>query len=593
MNPPETVRTGASRRVSDGRSRASLQLDPSGEWWGVRAHYASLVIGGLVLFWIGRHHWFFADDWEFVTRRGVMGDPHLGLFVPHTQHWSTGPILIWRLLLSVFGLHSYVPFMALNVMFHLAVVHLIWRLARRGGASAWVSSALAALFMVASSNGYNAFWAFQIAFNGTIAIGLLVLLLAEHTGELQRGRKWGVAVLATVMMTFSSIAVPLLVAIGLLLAVRHGRRYVLLILPAACAFAVWFVLVGRHPIPGNDAVGIHPELSLSILGPSLMFVARGLSGAVGAPFLVGSLGSVALTVLVGWWCWTHRRDLVRASAGAAAAAVAGILFFVLAAVARSTSDADDPLQARYLYVAGALLLPLTIVALDSTVRRVAGLHRVAVPLLLALICALVLANLVELRTLARDQAIIEQTLGGRVVGAATQIREGRPYIANSAPEPQLSFDVLMSDLVVLLDQGWVPTADALQEPELGIVRLQNQIGLSSDAPLFEVGPALSIERTTGLELMATAAGCVTVTPLEADGAMLLSARSPSSLSVATDIYTEMAVRLRTPSGAPLPATRGFALPAGTTWLDIAATEHLVEILPGPTPVTICGLIPSD
>lgn len=331
-------------------------------------------------------------------------------------------------------------------------------------------------------------------------------------------------------------------------------------------------------------------MSAGIVRPAAGFVLRGVSGAIGAPFLLGGIAAVALALLVAIWSVVHRRDLLGRAAGAAAASGAGLLFFLIAAVARSTSDADDPLQARYLYVAGALLLPLVIVVIDSVVRSMRQRHRAMAPALLAAACILGAVNLWELRALAIEQAHIEQVLGGRVLGAAAQLRSGDPFIPISAPEPQLSFDVRMTDLAALVEQGWVPDVPALGEPELGLVRIQNQVGLGP-RPLFELSDAITIEQALGVEVVPADDGCVTVRQTAADGEMVLRVNRPASVSVSAESYTEMRVQLRTLRGYELPAERGMAIHPGTSWLDLAATEHLVAIQPGPVQVAMCGLVP--
>ena len=46
-----------------------------------------------------------------------------GLFRPHNEHWSTLPILAFRLLWQLFGLRTYVLYLALVVTLHLLVAH--------------------------------------------------------------------------------------------------------------------------------------------------------------------------------------------------------------------------------------------------------------------------------------------------------------------------------------------------------------------------------------------------------------------------------------------------------------------------------------
>jgi hypothetical protein len=60
----------------------------------------------LMLRW-DRGTWFQLADWDFLASRtgGDLGD----LFRPHYEHWTTLPILAYRLMWQAFGVHSAAP----------------------------------------------------------------------------------------------------------------------------------------------------------------------------------------------------------------------------------------------------------------------------------------------------------------------------------------------------------------------------------------------------------------------------------------------------------------------------------------------------
>ena len=74
--------------------------------------------------------------------------PMYGLLHPHNEHWSTLPILVYRGLVNLVGVRTYVPFLAVLVALHLALAHLLWRSCLRVGASMMVATALTAAFVV-------------------------------------------------------------------------------------------------------------------------------------------------------------------------------------------------------------------------------------------------------------------------------------------------------------------------------------------------------------------------------------------------------------------------------------------------------------
>lgn len=555
----------------------------------VAAHYLSLVLGAVVLAWLGRNQWFFADDWEFIADRGLTGHPALGLFVPHTQHWTTGPIIIWRGLLNVFGLHSYIPFLLTAIAVHLVVVHLIWRVAGRAHVGDWTRTAGAALFMVAASNGTNAMWAFQITLNGTIAIGLGILLLVESNSPMSRPRFGAVIALSLVMVTFSSIAIPMMIAVGVLVLIRHGwRQAMICVLPAAVAFGSWYMVIGRKPLPGNSNVGIRLKLSGSLLEPATRFLGHGVAVSIGAPYFLGVVVSMVLLIGLIAWSVSKRRILVGRAAGATSAALAGIVFFALAAVGRATSVQDAPTQPRYLYVAGALLLPLVMVCLDSFVRPLVRRWRIVGPLLLVGVAVLGYANVAKLRHIAHHQSAIEQILRSRILDAASQIRTGEPYIAGSTPEPQFTIDLQMDELAKLVSQGWVPATPPYSKAEVPEVRIQDQIGLGTH-PEFDGAGSVNVIRHPGIEVTATGDTCDEITKTTRNGSLALRVDKPGSLEVITPGPVIIKVHLASVRGGRTLATRTLITSAGTNWLDLATTDNLVVIEPQVTALRICGL----
>src|SRR4029079_15106616 len=118
-------------------------------WWAVRAHWLTLFVAFLILVWVNRHQWFNVDEWGFLVDRGVFpkGDD-VSIFFPHNEHWSTIPVLGYRLLFSVFGVQTYLPYLVVLFLFHLLIVHLLWRLLLRIGVEVWLATLTAGLFAV-------------------------------------------------------------------------------------------------------------------------------------------------------------------------------------------------------------------------------------------------------------------------------------------------------------------------------------------------------------------------------------------------------------------------------------------------------------
>ena len=70
-----------------------------------------------MLFGVGSYHWFFRDDFFFLAGRKLTSANDL--FRPHNADWSTVPVIAFRILWSLFGLRSYVPYQATVLALHL------------------------------------------------------------------------------------------------------------------------------------------------------------------------------------------------------------------------------------------------------------------------------------------------------------------------------------------------------------------------------------------------------------------------------------------------------------------------------------------
>ena len=200
---------------------------------------AAVIAFPLALFW-GRHGWFTQDDWDFLSARtaGNVGD----LFRPHFQHWSTLPILLYRLLWVMVGLRSYLPYRIVLVGLHLVAAGILLALMRRSGVRPWIATIVAVAFVYFGSGGENILVAFNITFAASLVFGLLQLLAADHDGPLE-GRDWLGLLAGFVGLLCSGVAVTMAIIVGLAVLLRRGRRgwrvAAFHSVPLGVAYVVW------------------------------------------------------------------------------------------------------------------------------------------------------------------------------------------------------------------------------------------------------------------------------------------------------------------------------------------------------------------
>ncbi|MFD0630768.1 hypothetical protein ACFQ9X_02985 [Catenulispora yoronensis] len=157
-------------------------MAPAKTFAGVRFKYAVHVVLGMcavtfaVLLVAGRKLDFFYDEWDFVDKaeRWRFGD----YFVPHQEHWSTVPMVIYRVLLGLNGMHSYLPFIGTLLVLHCANAFLMFLLVRRRGGDA-LGVAAAGVLLVLGRGSDDFIWAFQIGFSCSVFFGLMALWLLD------------------------------------------------------------------------------------------------------------------------------------------------------------------------------------------------------------------------------------------------------------------------------------------------------------------------------------------------------------------------------------------------------------------------------
>jgi hypothetical protein len=313
---------------------------------------------------LARFDWFSGDEWDFLSDRSAMSLHDL--FRPHNQHWSTLPVLVFRALYSVVGLHSYVPYLVVVITLHLVVAALLRQVIVRSGVDPWIATLAASAFAVFGTGYFNIVYAFQIGFDGALVCGLAQLLYADHDGPFDR-RDWIGLGFGLAGLMCSGVAVSMTVAVGVVVFVRRGwRTAVFHCAPLATAYLVWLVTIGRTGYSGTSYSSFSETIRFASHDLWSTFVALGSYGVVGG----------ALVVMLFVWCATTvtrpRGSEVSRRIGPIALATAAVLFLLITGTGRADPHTGlvqtGPAASRYLHVTAALVLPALAVAADAIVR---------------------------------------------------------------------------------------------------------------------------------------------------------------------------------------------------------------------------------
>ena len=303
-----------------------------------------------LILWHGRATSFWHDECDFLHHRSLT-EP-LSLFVPHNDHAVVLPAAAYRVLVELVGTGSYLPFLALVQIAHVATAAgLLATLAQR---SVWLGLGAATLFLFLGSGADNLFWAFQITFVGSCAFGVWGLWAATRN----RWTLAGVLLLGSVFCSLVGLAfVTAAVAVALS---RRKRRAVWVALPVIGLGAWWWVFARGWERPPDWAVypyGSPVSLESWSHVPAFVFEAAfrtvaQLSGQdLGLAFLfvVGGACAALVALSRGW----------RPTSLQVGAVLGFVVFATMVGIVRAVVAAD--FESRFVYVAallGLLMLPV-------------------------------------------------------------------------------------------------------------------------------------------------------------------------------------------------------------------------------------------
>ncbi len=306
----------------------------------------TIVAGFVALLALGRGLTFFADEWA------VIGDRPLGLDTflrPFNEHWLGVMTLVHRAMVEVIGLGTYMPYLALLAGLHAIVVAEVYVITRR---ATWplLAAGIAVIVAFFGSGFENLFWAMQIGFVGSVALGFGALILLD--GQPSRARVVAAIALSTISVATSGFGLFMLALVGLdLLCDPKRRRLALGMAVPAAIYAAWYLAFGRT---GLATYGDPFTLGRLVAIPIFTFdgTAEAFSSAVGVGRDGGRLVVIGLAVLL--VVTALRRQPIPPRALACFGAI--VVQYGLLSLVRAQLDVDATYYSRYSYLSGIVAL---------------------------------------------------------------------------------------------------------------------------------------------------------------------------------------------------------------------------------------------
>ena len=553
-------------------------MRPSSRGW-LAVHLATLVIAFAILFVLNVHAWFIGDEWDMIVRATQPLTIH-ALFVPHNEHWSTVPILIYRILLNWFGLRTYAPYLFVLFAVHLCVAHLLWRLMRQVGASDACATALAGVFAILGAGAQNLTNAFQLSFVISLAVGLSAVLLVNVESLRSTQRQMGVVALMLLGLMSSNVGITMTVFVGLVVFFRHGFRLAIrLVAVPAVAYLVWFAAFGVSSL-STDRITIATVLAL----PAYVWV--GFSSSMARFTGVTAAGGAVVVGIVVYAAWKSAAASTRESP-AFAGVLSVIVLFLSAGLVRTFLGTSQATATRYAYIAIALLLPLLALGIMD-LRSRAGRH---FGLILGTVMVLLIAgsNLAQLRTFALLLRPQEQTSQKEIFAAAMLVQD-HARITEPSPAEQLNPYVNEAALRAIVRAGMLPHSLRADE----IPRLNAETAWQTAVTATALAPTNSsaIRRVTvdGSSATPGTNGCLSVSK-PGGAAVYVSTAAPTALNVlpASGRSVEIQLRAGRPKatvGAPTPLAIS---PTRETYIDLLGKTMNVTLTFSNSKFQLCGL----
>jgi hypothetical protein len=407
---------------------------------------AMFVSGVLLLHWLS-HLTFWRDEWEFLLHRRAWSPS--AILDPWVEELLAIPVLIYKVLLGVFGMDSAAPFQFAAVLLFLASMAVLFVYVR-GRARPWLGLAAILPILFLGPAWDDLLFPFQMALFGSIACGVGAFLALERD---DRPGEIAAILLLIGSLFFFDLGIAFVAALTLEIALRGDRfrRAYVVVVPTVVWF-IWYAGWG-HQAQTNISLDNFTRL------PSYVFdgLASSLSTALGLNLTIGGLQNspldwgrpllVLAIVLVGWRLYQLRPPTARMLSTLA------VLLGFWSLTALNASPLALPTAGRYQYI-GLVLLMLVAAEL---VRGLA-LGRWATVGIVAVAGAAAVINGSQLRLWAHTlQQFSEGEKGG--LGALEIDRD------RVAPGFQLTEQNANVDYLGLLDAGsYLSAVDAYGSP---------------------------------------------------------------------------------------------------------------------------------
>ncbi len=474
-------------------------------------HVSSLLLAAGVIAWPARGLQFYYDDWALIAALN-RGDFSVSwLLAPHNEHWILLPKLVFSLLGFTAGAGSVWPYVAVTILLHLVLCHLLWRVAVRGGSDLWFATIAAAGFALYGAGVEDILFSVQMGLVGSMVLGTATILELNSP----RPRPAIVIVLSVLNVMTFGLAPVFLSLSCLLLAVQRRNRELWMLAPPTMVFLAWYAV--QTPAAAGEPRSVEQLLLLPLywamgVGNAMVSVVpwRSAEDAVTtgldpAAALLACAGVALLLVIL---LATERERGLRPDRMVTVFLLGLPAVVVLSSIWRVEYGLGYAMLSRYTYVGTAFLLPFLICFLT---RLVAG-HRRARTATLTAVGVLAAANAITWWPVAEEWSDLTRTTARTLAAGQQMQRSGEPLLDEMAATAEFAFlspaDLASLDLSQVTSE--VTQADQMSARLAGQVVLEalppsavqcSGTGIQELAvPLASPSPVFKVSRTSSIGL---------------------------------------------------------------------------------------------
>lgn len=525
---------------------------------------AGLLLWSAFMVYLARDLWFFGDDWDFLMNRGTVPGVDKGFFAPHASHWSSGPIVVYRVLFELFGL-QYLPYALTTLAIHLGITVVSYALLVRHGAGRWVAVVVALLLAFMGTGAEVQLWIAAHNHSASLLLGLLAVLVQSRRsgGAVVLLGSWLLG-LGAVMFSATGVSAVFLVAAyvaiarGLWAAIRFTS------VPAA-VFLLWYLTIGRDgaPAPLDD-----PWQYLQL--PSYVWtgLTTGLTNITGIPgsgaFLAVVLIAVPFVV----------RNVPRGLRHLAWAGIFAAIFqLVLVGWGRLLFGGELAGTGHYAYITAVFLAPAAAAALGALSRLTVEPAWVPVALVTVLLAGYFVNGLHDVRVFHDHHAAMSSTWRERLLGIRDAMADGERVLTTDYSDldwvnADIDPDLVTSERI----RSALPPRAASPEGRLDaeqffMVRVSNE-----DQGLF--APAF-LDLTSGfLSPAMPGPGCHEYTAVESSPVVQLATQEGNQIGVTSDSTRITTQLLR---GEHEGGSRTWTVEEGPVYIASSAKDAVLKV----------------